>query len=104
MDQGIVKCQFLYKQVREIVLNVYLYFISLHEQTTILIGECKCDNATSQEKTAVSFEVSLHIIQRITREGNKCNVVLKSPPKKNHKKNKPDTGMNEMKCFMKRGV
>lgn len=93
MDPGREKRQVLHRQAREIVFKVYLYFVSI-EQQTARCGECKeRDVATPQKKTAEACGIGLRTVQRITSYGNKNNAVFKSPGK-NPKRKKPVTDLD----------
>ena len=94
-------CHILHRQVGEILLlSVYLYFVSLHEQTARFKEKGKCDIATSQDKATVSSGVRLCTAQRITSESNKCNAVLKSTCK--NSRGITVTGMDDFETLYER--
>ena len=94
MDPGREKRQVLHRQAREIVFKVYLYFVSIQQQT-VSCGEGKeRDVATPQMKTATACGIGLRTVQRITSFGNKNNAVFKSPGK-NIKRKKPVTDLDD---------
>ena len=51
----IVKYQILHRETRKIAFSIYLYFVSLHEQTARFRDKDKCNIATAQEKIAMTL-------------------------------------------------
>ena len=73
MDEDEGRRQILHRQAREIIFKVYLYFLSVHQQTAGEGESRRCDVATPQEKTAAVCGVSFRTIQRVISEGKKNN-------------------------------
>ena len=68
----------------------------MHQQTAGEAEGRRCHVATPQEKTAATCGISLRTVLRVTSEGKKNNSVFKLP-RKNPRRKKPITGLDDFK-------